>query len=252
MYLSIKYWQWLINILPNRCLIITVGGIAVQRQLWTLDYGCQDGACLQLLNQTTDMQWAEQGTSVLSRLATVQPHLRYLPSLFCEGFKGTRNAAPHTSCQTLGSIDIATPQPFMGLSLKCSLGERSRVHPTEFPPSLAKLSMSRSLLLQSRLRQQQELNKVFPYLRREPLLSLSWGSCFEPSCSHLGTDRASVHHPWAGDRKVTQSAESQLKGTALAQPLIYPGPAEALGSTAQCSNILLILTFVTSWWVEKT
>jgi len=35
---------------------------------------------------------------------------------------------------------------------------------------------------------------------------------------------------------VTLSAKSQLKGVALAQLLLYPGPAEALGSTAWHSN----------------
>jgi len=38
------------------CLIIIVGGPAVQRQLWTLDSECRDGACLQPPNGGPDMQ----------------------------------------------------------------------------------------------------------------------------------------------------------------------------------------------------
>lgn len=80
------------------------------------------------------------------------------------------------------------------------------------------------------------------------LLSLSWGSRFEPICSHLGTERASVHHPWAGDRKVTLSTERYSSSPAFDLHC----PSEALGSTARHSNIRLIFTFVTGWWVQRT
>lgn len=85
----------------------------------------------------------------------------------------TPHLVPGSGLHSRGGQTLQHPRLLWAQVLNALLENRA-VFTRQFPSSLAKLSMSRSLLLQSRLRQQQELNEVFPYLRREPFLRVGF------------------------------------------------------------------------------
>lgn len=170
--------------------------------------------------------------------------MRHCPSLFCKGSKCTRNTAPHTWCQALGSIVMegrhCNSSDFYGPQSQLSPWRTEQSSPKRVSPVPGKaqceliLVVAVSAQTASAAEWGISLPKTWGF--PEPFLRVRFWAQLLPLRNQQSVSTSS----WAGDRKVTWSAESQLKGSALAQPLIYPGPAEALGSTAQCSNILFI------------
>lgn len=164
-------------------------------------------------SRAPNMQWLEQAP------------LFSAPWLPCSPCLILGNLQMHQKGST--GFGLHCMEIFMGPSLESSLAEWSRIHPAVSPCPHESL-WDLILWLWSWFKEQQQLNKAFPYLRHEAMLSFSWGSGFQPR------NQESKHtSSWAGDRKVTLSAKSQLKGTALAQPLIYPSRIIGKHCTAQ-------------------
>lgn len=99
----------------------------------------------------------------------------------------------------------------------------------------------RILCLQPWFREQQ-MNKVFPYLRHETLLGFPWGSGFQPR--NQQSKRASSWQK--GDIECWEPAERYSSSWAF--DLSWPSRR----STAQHSKLLFILTFVTGGQVQRT